>query len=166
MKPYPPSGYLTQLVVRALLDRKKLPVSLADKAKEWAWSDLAKQLGLIQAKSKSQDAFTVAYLLILVTMLTPESAISSERSSIQRAALKTFFDCQFSDGTWPLSRPPLFHYLEIGNAYCYEYEMLTQLLQQQDLKGLLIGHLPQINLSVEAVANGGYRIKTVIRAWS
>ena len=165
MKPYPSSGYLTQLVVRALKNRGKLSPELGTKVDKWAWAELAKQLALIQAESKSQDSFAVAYLLMVVTSLTPTSTISPDESSIQRAAIKTFFDCQLKDGTWPLSRP-LFHYPKYGNAYCFEYEMLTQLLQKSDLGELLLGYLPNINRAVEAIASSGYRLAPGIRAWS
>lgn len=51
---YPPSAYLTQLVVRALLKRKKLTDELRKAVNAWAWAELTRQLALIQAKSKQQ----------------------------------------------------------------------------------------------------------------
>lgn len=165
MKPYPPSGYLTQLVIRTLRSRKELPDDLEKMVQNWAWAELSMQLTLIQAESKSQDAFALVYSLIVATMLTPKKSISPERSSIQRAAIKTFFSCQLPDGTWPLSRP-LFHYPAFGNAYCYEYEMLTQLLRESDLTDFLLEYLPQISKAVDAVAKTGYRLKSKVQAWS
>lgn len=165
MAPYPCSAYLTQLAVRTLGNRGKLNDKLRSLTSKWAWSDLAKQLALIQAGSKSQDAFAVAYLLILVTSLTPRSSITPEKLSIQRTALKVFFDCQLTDGTWPLSRP-LFHYPQIGNAYCFEYELLTQLLRERDLEEFLLDYLDKINSAVQAAATSGYRLAPGVRAWS
>jgi hypothetical protein len=165
MKPYPPSGYLTQLAVRALRNSDASDPTLEEQVGSWAWSELSNQLTLIQAESKSRDAFAVVYSLIVATMLTPNKSITPEQSSIQRAAVKVFFDCQLEDGTWPLSRP-LFHYPEIGNAYCYEYEMLTQLLQEEDLTDLLLDHLPEISRAVDAAVNTGYRLGAKIQVWS
>jgi transcription termination factor NusB len=160
---YPASAYLTQLVVRVLIRRKKLTPELQEIVSNWSWAELTRQLALVQAKSKTQDAF--AYLLMLVTAVTPTSLISPERSSIQRAALKTVFDCQLEDGTWPLSRP-LFHYPNFGNAYCYEYEMLTQLLQEPELQELLLNYLPNLNLLVESLTSTVYRLEKGVRAWA
>jgi hypothetical protein len=162
--PYPPSAYLTQLVVRALRNRKKLTSELEDSVNKWAWAELTRQLALIQAKSKTQDSFAVAYLLMLVTAITPSSKISPEQTSIQRTALRIFFECQLEDGTWPLSRP-LFHYPKFGNAYCYEYEMLTQLLKEPELKELLLDYLPKLSSAAESVSNSIYRVEGGIPAW-
>src|SRR6185503_7391936 len=112
---YPPSAYLTQLVVRALQNRSKLTLALQTKVRDWAWSELTRQLALIQAKSKTADPLSVGYLIILVSAVTPISTARPEQSLIQRAALETFFNCQLKDGTWPLSQP-LFHYADFGNA--------------------------------------------------
>lgn len=162
---YPPSAYLTQLVVRALRRRQQLNDKLQDLVTQWAWAELTRQLALIQAKSKTADAFAVAYLLMLVSAVTPRSKTNPEQTSIQRAALQTFFDCQRDDGTWPLSRP-LFHYEKFGNAYCYEYEMLTQLLQQTELHDPLLDYLPNLSRAVESVATSVYRVEDGVQAWT
>ncbi len=163
--PYPASAYLTQLVVRVLRRREKLLPELGEKVNLWAWPELARQLALVQARSKSQDAFAVAYLLMLVTAVTPSSKINPEQASIQRAALKTIFDCQLEDGTWPLSRP-IFHYPKIGNAHCYEYEMLTQLLQEPELRDLLLDYLPKLSSAAASVSQNVYRVEGGIPAWT
>jgi ATPase family associated with various cellular activities (AAA) len=162
---YPPSAYLTQLVVRVLDRRSSLPDKLKEKISEWAWAELTRQLTLIRAKTKTADSFAVAYLLILISVVTPSSVITPEQVSTQRAALNTFFECQLEDGTWPLSRP-LFHYRKFGNAYCYEYEMLTQLLQRSQLQNLLLEHLPELNSAAMALANNVYRLEDGIRVWT
>jgi hypothetical protein len=165
IKPYPPSAYLTQLVVRTLRRRGKLNGTLQELVGKWAWAELTRQLALLQAKSKTADAFAVAYLLMLVPAVTPSSKTDPEQTSIQRAALKTFFDCQREDGTWPLSRP-LFHYKNFGNAYCYEYEMLTQLLQQGELQDLLLDYLPNLSAAAESASKTVYRVEDGVQAWT
>jgi hypothetical protein len=161
---YPGSAYLTQLVVRVLRRRKKLG-DLEDLVNNWAWRELTRQLALAKAESKTLDAFAFAYLLMLVTAGTPTSKITPERSSIQRASLQTVFDCQLKDGTWPLSKP-LFHYPKVGNAHCYEFEMLTQLLQEPELEDLLLDYLPKLCLAAEALQGSVYRLDTGVRAWA
>lgn len=165
IEPYPPSAYLTQLVVRVLRARSKLNVRLRRAVDEWAWAELARQLALVQAKSKTADAFAVAYLLMLVAAVTPTAKTDPEQTSIQRSALQTFFECQLDDGTWPLSRP-LFHYPNFGNAYCYEYEMLTQLLQETELQPLLLDYLPRLSSAAKSVSSSVYRVEKGVQAWT
>lgn len=165
IKSYPPSAYLTQLVVRALRNRSKLTPDLENLVHGWAWAELSRQLALIQAKSKTADAFAVAYLIMLVTAVTLGSERTPEQTQIQKTALNTFFDCQLADGTWPLSRP-LFHYEKFGNAYCYEYEMLTQLLGVKDLEDDLLEFLPSLSSAAVALKNSAYRISPGVRAWA
>lgn len=163
---YPSTAYLTQLVVRALKHRSKLPEDLERAVNSWAWGELPYQVGLVQAKSKTADAFAVAYLVMLVTAVTPRYETTPEQTSIQRGGLKIFFDCQREDdGTWPLSRP-LFHYEKFGNAYCYEYEMLTQLLSEPRLEDLLLEYLPNLSAAVKAVTQSAYSVKEGIQAWT
>ncbi|MBZ5532234.1 MAG: ATP-binding protein [Acidobacteriia bacterium] len=162
---YPPSAYLTQLVVRALKSRSKLTEDLEKAVSSWGRAELPYQIGLVQANSKTADAFAVAYLVMLVTAVTSRSETTPEETAIQRTALKVFFDCQRQDGTWPLSRP-LFHYEKFGNAYCYEYEMLTQLLSEPRLENLLLDYLPNLNAAVEAAYQSAYSVKEGVQAWT
>jgi hypothetical protein len=127
--------------------------------------ELARQLALIHANSKTQDAFAVAYLLMLVASGTPSSRINPEQASIRRSALKALFDCQLDDGSWPLSRP-LFHYPGFGNAYCYEFEMLTQLLKEPELRDMLLGYLPNLGRAAESILSSAYRVEGSIPAWT
>jgi hypothetical protein len=162
---YPGSAYLTQLVVRVLRSRNKFTPDLKDKVGKWAWTELTQQLALAQAKSKTQDPFAFAYLLMLVTAVTPLAEMTPEKTSFQRSALQTVFDRQLPDGTWPLSRP-LFHYPDVGNAHCYEYEMLTQLLQEAELRDLLLDHLPELSLATQALVYSAYRLEKGVWAWA
>jgi ATPase family associated with various cellular activities (AAA) len=162
---YPPSAYLTQLVVRALNSRSKLTDKLREMVSIWAWAELTRQIALIRAKTKTADPFAVGYLIMLAAAVTPSPKITPEQTSTQRSALRTFFHSQIEDGTWPLSRP-LFHYRKFGNAYCYEYEMLTQLLQQRELQDLLLEHLKEIRAAAESVSNTVYRLGDGIQVWT
>jgi hypothetical protein len=42
----------------------------------------------------------------------------------------------------------LFHYPEVGNAYCFEYELLTQLLSCDQLWGDLLSYIPKLEIAV------------------
>jgi len=162
---YPPQAYLTQLVVRVLKRRSKLEEH-EKVVNEWARNELPYQIGLVQAKSKTADPFAVAYLVMLVTAVTPRHETTPEQTSIQRIGLSTFFQCQREvDGTWPLSRP-LFHYKAFGNAYCYEYEMLTQLLAEPRLQDLLLDYLPNLSAAVESVCQSAYSVEEDVLAWT
>jgi len=163
---YPPSAYLTQLVVRALQRRSKLTPTVEAKVRVWAWAELKNQLALIHAKSKAADPLSLGYLIILAAAVTPTSTADPRQTLIQRAALQTFFDCQLvEDGTWPLSQP-LFHYKDFGNAYCYEYEVLTQLLLEPKLEDVLFGYITQLGKAAESLLSSGYRLADGVRAWS
>jgi hypothetical protein len=162
---YPSSAYLTQLVVRVLARRSRLTDDLRDIVSKWAWAELARQLVLVEARSKTADAFAVAYLVMLVTAATPVSLVTPEQLSTKKRALKTFFDCQLDDGTWPLSRP-LFHYRKFGNAYCYEYEMLTQLLRQNELQDLLLEHLSALAAAARSAVDNAYHLEDGVQVWT
>src|SRR5216684_1931184 len=165
MKPYPPSGYLTQLVVRTLDHRKKLTTDLKERVRNWSWAELARQLALMQTKSKRQDPFSLAYLAMLTSAVTPGAMLTPEQTSTRRTAIQSFFSCQLKDGTWPLSQP-LFHYPAFGNAHCYEYEMLTQLIPDTELRDLLLEYLPNLKAAAKAVSNSVYRVDDNIMIWN
>src|SRR5258708_37693728 len=116
-------------------------------------------------ESKTQGLFSIACLLMVVSGLSPNCLVDPQQASTRRAAFKTFFSCQLKDGTWPLSRP-LFHYPDFGNAHCYEYEMLTQLLGEADLRELLFGYLPNLKAAAEAASNTVYRLGDEVMGWN
>src|ERR1700722_12042236 len=55
IRTYPPSAYLTQLVVRTLRRRSKLTDDLETAVNKWAWAELTYLLALLQAKSKTAE---------------------------------------------------------------------------------------------------------------
>ena len=142
IKPYPASAYLTQLVVRVLRQRKKLTEDIVQKVYAWAEQEIGKQITLIQAESKSADVFQLAYAVLLKASLKDQSKWQPEDNKIAQAALDLFFSAQLKDGTWPRSQP-LFHYPEVGDAHCFEYETLVQLLEERNLKEFVPHYLTQ-----------------------
>ena len=63
---YPPSAYITQLALRVLKRRGVLTQRIAESVEKWAWSELARQLALILAKSKTADYFQLAYAAVML----------------------------------------------------------------------------------------------------
>lgn len=141
--PYPPSAYLTQLVHRVLkkFGQDEVPV-IADMHR-WARNEINKQIALIGAKSRSSDPLQLAYALILALNTLPEQASTPEDKEIFSHALDLFFERQLEDGSWPLSRP-MFHYSKVGSAYCFDFELLVQLLSCRPLRDDLLRHLPEL----------------------
>jgi hypothetical protein len=125
--PYPPSAYLTQLVFRILVRCDNATVEVRNAVYAWSRAEINKQVSLITGASRAGDPLQLAYALILAVTAVPNTIRSPEELEIFHHALKLFFDKQKEDGSWPASRP-LFHYSRVGNAYCFEYELLTQLL--------------------------------------
>jgi hypothetical protein len=127
ISPYPPSAYLTQLVFRVLDRCDKATPEIRTAVHSWSRSEINKQVTLISADSRVGDPLQLAYALILTISAAPTEVKSPEDLEIFRHALRLFFEKQRDDGSWYPSRP-LFHYSKVGNAYCFEYELLTQLL--------------------------------------
>ena len=144
---YPPSAYVTQLVVRSLVKMDDFPKDLKTKVRDWSWGCIEHELALYYSESSLADPYALAYSVILFATCSDSSKAKPSETQILKAAVTGIFKAQLSDGSWPRSRP-LFHYPETGNAYCYEYEMLTQLLQCEDLKEHLLEHLPELALAV------------------
>lgn len=141
--PYPPSAYLTQLVHRVLkkMGRGDTPV-VADMHR-WARGEINKQIALVGAQSRSSDPLQLAYALILALNTLPDEASTPEDKEIFSHALDVFFERQLEDGSWPLSRP-MFHYAKVGSAYCFDFELLVQLLSCRPLRDDLLRHIPEL----------------------
>jgi len=162
---YPPSAYLTQLVTRVLAGRKAIDSTTRGKIAEWAWQELDHQLALLHADSKNADVFQLAYCIILVSDVGDPGEVTPEQSLILLTALDLFFEKQLSDGSWPRSRP-LFHYPGVGSAYCYEYELLVQILQSKSLQSRLLKYLPKLRLSALYLDETAYFLPNGGLAWT
>ena len=145
--PYPPSAYLTQLVVRVLLSCNcEISAETRSMVHAWARGEINKQVALLTAKSRNSDSMQLAYALIVAVTTSPDEKTSPEDKEIFRHALALFFGAQNQDGSWPLSRP-LFHYPKVGNAYCFDFELLTQLLACRQLWDDLLDFVPNLEKS-------------------
>lgn len=165
LDPYPPSAYLTQLVARALRRPEALDQSTQGEVVVWAWSEIDRQIALAATRSKSCDLYQLAYAVILVGSLADPAEATPDQGVLLQAALDTIFAGQLEDGSWPRSLP-LFHYPKVGSAYCYEYEMLAQLLSVRSLQDRLLRYLPQLKRAVGALRETQFKIGQAGAGWS
>jgi hypothetical protein len=167
--PYPHSAYLTQLAFRVLSRMREVPAGAATRIHDWASSEINKQLSLISAKSRIADPMNLGYALILAASTAEEEQASPEEKQIFRHALELFFASQREDGSWPYSRP-LFHYPAVGNAYCFEYELLTQMLMCKPMRTELLPYIPQFAKAAYSLETTAFDLESTtpnaIVAWA
>jgi len=163
LKDYPSSAYLTQLVVRVLKNRNKIDPYKED-ARSWAKGEITRQLTLSLSGAKSADVYSLAYSTIILASLSSPSEVTPDDARIQRTAIEQIFAAS-KDGSWPLGRP-LFHYPKIGSAYCYEYEMLVQLLLQPNLRSLLLDKLSELSKSAYALRYTSFQLANRALGWA
>lgn len=137
---YPPNAYHTYWAIRMLKEyqQRKLsavPSSILQKeavARLWSRRTLATQTALISSERRTIDAQQLAWALstdVLCRGGRPDQPTTTDHqhAELYEAALAAFFSEQ-KDGQWRLYEP-LFHYKTAGNAYCYAYETLAELLR-------------------------------------
>lgn len=168
---YPPNAFHTYWALRLLNDYSRraealglpdLPETIALKravALLWCSRTLSAQAALISSDAERLDAQQLAWALLADyegrlhdAAEDPDQPVTSanERRELYAAALEAFFHEQTPGGGWPLYEP-LFHYPQAGNAYCYAFETLAELLRpalrHRDgrlLRDLLLPHLPKL----------------------
>lgn len=163
--PYPPCAFVTQLVVRTLVRRKKLTKPVKKNVMAWAWRTIEHELALVYTENRAADSYALAYSVMLVAMCSDPSDATPIQNQMLTAAVDCIFNSQLPDGSWPRSQP-LFHYPEAGNAYCYEYEMLTQLLQCQSLTDHLLRHLPALARTVRRLRQTQFELEQQGLGWA
>lgn len=171
IEPYPPSAYLTQLafrVTKRLHDTvwAELPQpkrrefgNLKSKVRGWARAEVNRQMVLIMTGSRTADPMQLAYAIILVSSTSSTEHSTPEEKALTAAALKLFFSKQNPDGSWPPSQP-LFHYPHVGNAQCFEYELLTQMLLCRPLQSALRGYLVEFRRAVDRLAETAFQLES------
>jgi ATPase family associated with various cellular activities (AAA) len=95
----------------------------------WARKQLGHQIGLHSSSPGSSvlDSDQLAWSIAIFFRFDEDLNLSLENRDFAKQALKCLFSTQ-TDGTWRHYRP-LFHYRDVGNAYCYVFETFTSLLQ-------------------------------------
>lgn len=109
------------------LDRSHL--KLVDYNAAWVDAAIGKHVAYLRAGKRLGDAQQLIFA-VLADLQHREGKLApaSAQAALYEAALDTFFAAQEPLGRWPLSRP-LFHYPGSGNAYCFTFETLTELLR-------------------------------------
>lgn len=155
-----PNSYLTQLVMRvlALWDRRAvLPKgpALTDELIGKCWSaalaSINTEVARHQADPLGADFFELGYALLIANDYGA-ARLRPEHRQLLRHALDLFFASQRPDGSWPRGRR-LFQYPTYGNAYCYEYEFLAQLLASLADTHVLLPYLANLQRSVDRLTN-------------
>jgi predicted ATPase len=129
---YPPNAYLTYFGLAALekIGSDAVQDGTAKQliAESWLEKTLATQVTLHYAGSHLADPQQLAWAICGVARFREHVLVNRTppTGDLVEAGLKAFFDQQVG-GTWPRGEP-LFHYPEAGNAYCYAFETLAELL--------------------------------------
>jgi ATPase family associated with various cellular activities (AAA) len=162
---YPPSAYLTQLAFRMLRRRVGSLNGMAEKIHEWAWTEIHQQLALFESQSKTADVYQLAYSIMLAASLGKPGQATPDQALVLHTALGKVFEKQLADGSWERSQP-LFHYPKVGSAYCYEYEMLTQLLLQPELEEQLLKYVSNLRTAANTLEKTAYKLPGRGLGWS
>jgi hypothetical protein len=149
ISPYPPSAYLTQLVFRNLRRCQdvgaRLPDAVVKSVRDWARVEVNRHIALLSTGSRNADPLELAYAIVLSSSASLDERTSPEEKSLLREALRLFFASQ-QNGLWRQSQP-IFHYSNVGNAHCFDYELLTQLLNCRPLQEELLSYLSELRAS-------------------
>lgn len=179
---YPPNAFHTRWALSLLyeyrrraaaLDLPALPEDIVLKrevALLWCSRTLSAQTSLISAGAERLDAQQLAWALLAdyegrlhdATEDPQQPVAASERRELYEAALEAFFREQNPSGGWPLYEP-LFHYPQAGNAYCYPFETLAELLRPALRRhdGRLLRDLLQPHLT-RLIAAKGFAERTAV----
>lgn len=95
----------------------------------WGKRTLGFQLGLHSSSPQSSmlDSDQLAWSLAILLQFDETLTVNLENRDFVKQALHCLFSTQ-KDGTWRHYKP-LFHYLDVGNAYCYVFETFAALLR-------------------------------------
>ncbi len=138
MKEYPPTSFMTQKALRVVnrCAQPRARDSALLGAGQWAWRRLYEESVAVAAGRPDADIFELGYSALTASMATNTVAMTPKQRTALEFSLTQFFAAQNENGSWPRSQP-LFHYPTYGDAYCYDYEFLVQLLQDPQLHHVL-----------------------------
>jgi hypothetical protein len=154
---YPPAAFLTQKVVRVLDVWNELSDLARDRTAEWAFSQMFEESVNVAALGPDADVFELVYAVLTVCRCKKMQDMSPRQREAIEFAIGQFFDAQTDRGTWPRSRP-LFLYPKFGNAYCYDFELLAQLLAEDQLHHLIHGRLKDLRRAANSLDDTKIRI--------
>jgi len=178
---YPPNAFLTYWALRGLLGLTELSSdpalahqsSIAD---AWIFGVVGREIALHYDDATSTDPQQLAWALcgVVIGRETSLAERTDGALDLVRAGLRAFFDQQLDDGTWELGRA-LFHYPEAGNAYCYVFETLAELLAisldrshpaAAELRAELRPYLGNLLKARDHLARTARTLGPALRGWS
>ena len=126
---YPPNAFQTYWALRMLAGQ---PSDDFDESRSivllWLRSTLGTQTALCSTGSPHADASQLAWTIAALLRFSSDDQLRSPRlRDLFRAGLDAFFALQRENGSWGLYSP-IFHYRSAGNAYCYSFETLAELV--------------------------------------
>lgn len=131
---YPPNAFLTYWAMRAYpaLGDEQFRGDYHHRfslAESWLYGAVGREVALHFDGSTGRDPQQLAWAIcgVLAARTTPLNERAEGTAELISAGLRAFFEQQLDDGTWERGRA-LFHYPEAGNAYCYVFETLAELL--------------------------------------
>lgn len=163
---YPPNAYLTYwgLLANAGAGTKAgVKEPLANAATDWLTRSLGIQIALASSGSRQADPQQLAWSLCGLVRFNGDRLLKSNSTEweLLHAGMRAFFDQQDDRGEWDRGEA-LFHYPKAGNAYCYVYETLGELLNlattaeaavpsARTLQVALRPYLPKLLITLERV---------------
>jgi adenylate kinase family enzyme len=163
---YPSTAFLTQAAVRVLKKWGRLNDEIRDAVDSWAWGDLHSESVFVASRSPDADVFELVYSVLTASAVRDFDEMTPQQRGVLQYALDQFFERQNPEtGTWPRSRP-LFLYPTIGYAYCFDYELLVQLLGDRQLFPTVYGKLKQLALTAYQLDHQKYPLGEGGVGWS
>lgn len=152
---YPPNAFLTYWGIRSL-QAVSVDASLMDQlgiATIWLRSVIGQEVALYHDGEHDRDPQQLAWAIcgVLASQNKPLADRPGNESALIKAGLKCFFEQQLPSGSWETGRA-LFHYPEAGNAYCYIFETLAELVSLSlensayaiEFRQMLVPYIPQL----------------------
>jgi DNA polymerase III delta prime subunit len=162
---FPPAAFLTFKVVRVLQTWGQLDDELRSLVAGWAWPHLYQESVQISAARPDADVFELAYSVLTVSTVQSLDELKPQERESLRFAITQFFEHQNDSGTWPRSRP-LFVYPGLGNAYCYDYELLTYMLADSQITHTVLENLPRLRKAALALDDAKFPLDDEAVGWA
>ncbi len=136
---YPPNAFLSYWGMRCLRGARERKVKVgtkgagvADRAAIvllWCRATLGMQVALRDSGSDRFDPHQLAWALATIVEFGDRDEMRQAATlALVKAGLAAFFGAQEDAGGWRRGEP-LFHYPLVGNAYCYTFETLGELIR-------------------------------------
>jgi hypothetical protein len=94
----------------------------------WTKTELARQIYLHHDESPHLDSDQLGWLLAIYVRFCEGIWYRADDRGLIQSGLKCLFQTQLPPGVWKTYRP-IFHYKHAGDAYCYMFETLGELLR-------------------------------------